>query len=382
MKIVSIEPTPSPNSMKINLNEQLPDGEAHNYKQDDDLSNAPDFIQQLFDIEGVKGLYHVTDFIALERNARVSWESILPEVRRVFGSTAEEGMTSEKPEQPAQVEDSFGEIKVFVQMFKGIPMQVKLEDGDEEIRVGLPERFQNAAMKAAPASPNMIMERQWVEQSPRYGDADEIGEQVKEELSASYDEKRLESLVNQAFDQETDTVESSGQESKITLETLDHDDWKVRYAALDWMDPTAEDYPILEKALQDDKASIRRLATAYLGMIEQKETLPYLYKALNDKTVTVRRTAGDCLSDLGYKEAMPEMIESLKDPNKLVRWRAAMFLYELGDETALQALKDAADDPEFEVRMQINMAIERIEGGEEAKGSVWHQMTQATQKKQ
>ena len=30
--------------------------------------------------------------------------------------------------------------------------------------------------------------------------------------------------------------------------------------------------------------------------------------------------------------------------------------------------------------MQIKLALERIQGGAEAKGSVWHQMTQATQK--
>jgi HEAT repeat protein len=53
-----------------------------------------------------------------------------------------------------------------------------------------------------------------------------------------------------------------------------------------------------------------------------------------------------------------------------------MFLYEVGDETALPALKQAEDDPEFEVSMQVKMAIERIEGGEEAKGSVWKQMTE------
>ncbi|MEC3882553.1 conserved virulence factor C family protein [Halobacillus sp. HZG1] len=379
MKIVSIEPTPSPNSMKINLNETLPDGETHNYKKDDELNKAPDFVQHLFEIEGVKGLYHVTDFIALERNARVSWEAILPEVRKVFGSESTEEAPSQKQEEP---DEHFGEVRVFVQMFRGLPMQVKLEEGEEEIRVGLPERFMEAAMKAAPASPNMIMERKWAEQNPRYGDVAEIGEQVKEELSASYDDERLEYLVKQAFDQESVDVEPKEEKAKISLETLDHEDWKVRYAALDRMDPTADDYRLLDKALDDEKASIRRLATAYLGMIEELETLPYLYKALNDKTVTVRRTAGDCISDLGFKEAMPKMMESLSDSNKLVRWRAAMYLYELGDESALPALKEAADDPEFEVRLQINMAIERIEGGEEAKGSVWHQMTQATKKKQ
>ncbi|ELK46700.1 conserved virulence factor C family protein [Halobacillus sp. BAB-2008] len=379
MKIVSIEPTPSPNSMKINVNEKLPDGKAHNYKKGDDLTDAPDFIQHLFEIEGVKGIYHVTDFLALERNGRTAWEDILPKVRHVFGSVV--------PEQPEETkgagsDDPFGEVRVYIQQFRGIPMQVKLEEGEEEIRVGLPERFMNAAMKAAPASPNMIMERKWIEQNPRYGSTEEIGEQVKEELSASYDEKRLEDLVKQAFDQETNPVEKHPSESKIALETLDDADWKVRYAALDRMEPTADDYEVLDKALDDDKASIRRLATAYLGMIEEVETLPYLYKALQDTSVTVRRTAGDCLSDLGFKEAMPPMIESLSDANRLVRWRAAMFLYELGDESALPALKQAADDPEFEVKMQINMAIERIEGGEEAKGSVWHQMTQATKQKE
>ncbi|TGB01938.1 conserved virulence factor C family protein [Halobacillus salinus] len=376
MNIVSIEPTPSPNSMKINLKESLPEGETHNYKKDDDHSSSPEFVQQLFAIEGVKGLYHVLDFIALERNARVPWESILPEVRKVFGSG--EG---EQPSASGSSEEDFGEVKVFIQMFKGIPMQIKLDDRGEEKRVGLEPRFQEAAMEAAPASPNMIMEREWVEQSTRYGDADEVGEQVKEEISASYDPERLRSLIKQAFDQNSKLDEPEEKKSDITLETLDHDDWKVRYAALDRMDPTAEDYRILDKALDDDKASIRRLATAYLGMIEEMETLPFLYKALKDKSVTVRRTAGDCISDLGFKEAMPKMIESLEDSNRLVRWRAAMFLYELGDETALPALKKAANDPEFEVRLQVNMAIERIEGGEEAKGSVWHQMTQATKQK-
>ena len=120
-----------------------------------------------------------------------------------------------------------------------------------------------------------------------------------------------------------------------------------------------------------------RLAVVYLGMIEDKRVLPYIYKGLQDKNVTVRRTAGDCLSDLGFPEAQDEMIRALKDKSKIVRWRAAMFLYEVGDEKALPALREAENDSEFEVALQIKMAIERIEGGEEAKGSVWKQMTEA-----
>lgn len=379
MKIVSIEPTPSPNSMKINLDEELPMGKTQNYKQGDSLENAPNYVHSLLTIEGVKSLYHVMDFIAIDRNPKHMWENILPKVREVLGSIEKPESTESTEQQDENTaNEAFGEVKVYIQMFRGIPMQIKLEEGETEQRVGLPEIFMEAAMKASPASSNMVMERKWVEQNPRYGDLEDIGPEVAEELAASYDKERLELLVQQAFREEPVESQNDHQtEQSVSLETLDNPDWKVRYAALDRMNPTYHDLPVLDKALQDEKASIRRLATAYLGMIEEPEVLPYLYKALHDKSVTVRRTAGDCISDLGFKEAMPEMIDSLKDKNKLVRWRAAMFLYELGDESAIPALNEAIQDPEFEVRMQAKMALQRIEGGEEAKGSVWHQMTQA-----
>ncbi|MBR3118077.1 conserved virulence factor C family protein [Oceanobacillus sp. FSL K6-0127] len=381
MKILSIEPTPSPHSMKINVNESLPAGENYNYNEKDNLEDAPSYVKQLFAIEGVQNIYRVVDFIALARNPKTAWEELLPKVRAVLGT--EETNDDLTPNMQQNNEEAFGEIKVFIQMFRSIPMQVKLEDGSEEKRFGLPERFSQAIMEASPSSPNVIMDRKWVEQHPRYGTMEEVGEEIVEELAASYDKDRLDELVKLAFENQASSS-SHSQESRpkkqLTLEVLDDPNWKVRYAALDRFDPTPSDLPLLDKALNDEKSSIRRLATAYLGMIEEPEVLPYLYKALKDKSVTVRRTAGDCISDLGFKEATSEMITTLSDPSRIVRWRAAMFLYELGDETAIPALETAADDPEFEVRMQIKLALERIQGGAEAKGSVWHQMTQATQK--
>lgn len=374
MKIVSIEPTPSPYSMKINVDEVMPDGKTENYKLGDDLSNAPSYIQDLFFIDGVKGIYRVIDFIALERDARTPWEDILPAVRRSLGST--ESDSSEIAGTEQAVDEHYGEIRVFIQMFRFIPTQVKLEDGEKEYRFGLPERFMHASIEASAASDNILGERKWVEQSPRYGEVEEIGNEVVEEISATYDDERLRELVRFALENKTAPTPWK----KVTLEMLNNPDWRERYAALDKMDPTVEDLPVLDKALDDEKASIRRLATAYLGMIDDKAVLPYLYKALKDKAVNVRRTAGDCLSDLSFTEAMPEMIKTLKDKSRLVRWRAAMFLYELGDESAIPALIEAQDDPEFEVRMQIKMALARIQGGEEAKGSIWHQMTQLINK--
>ncbi|WP_026673105.1 conserved virulence factor C family protein [Alkalihalobacterium bogoriense] len=376
MKIKSIEPTPSPNTMKLTLNENLPQGKSNNYTVKN-KSDAPEFIQQLFIIEGIKGVYHVADFIALERNAKVDWKLILPKVREVFGEDVGSTNASQQQEQ-----DGFGEVKVYLHFFKGIPMQIKVTDGEREVRVGLPDSFKGAAVRAQKETDNVVMERKWVEQNVRYGELEEVGEEVKEEVLAAYSEERLEGLVASALGLEKEKDEKQTNVfSKLTMGMLENPDWKKRYAALDRIDPTEEDIPALAKALEDEKASIRRLATVYLGMIEKPIVLPYLYKALEDSSVTVRRTAGDCLSDIGDAKAIPAMIKALQDPNKLVRWRAAMFLYEVGDETALEALKQAEDDPEFEVSMQVKMAIERIETGEEAKGSVWKQMTEAVKEK-
>ncbi|MUV36757.1 Non-specific serine/threonine protein kinase [Lentibacillus sp. JNUCC-1] len=381
MKIVSIEPTPSPHSMKVNMDETLADGDTRNFQAKDDLSNAPDYIQQLMSIEGVKGLYHVFDFITIQRHPKVRWEDILPQVRDYLGTAGE--LTEDFLAAHPGSDHHFGGVDVFIQTFRTIPMQVKLEDGNEERRYGLPERFTNAVMKASAAADNMLMERKWTEQDPRYGNMDEIGEEVVEEICATYNEDRLNDLAETILAGK-EPIESP-QEHKtvyVTPEMLDQPDWKDRYAALDQLiEPSVADLAVLDKALDDEKASVRRLATALLGMIEEPDVLPYLYKAMKDSAVNVRRTAGDCLSDLGFKEAIPQMIESLSDPNRLVRWRAAMFLYETGDESALPALQKALNDLEFEVRMQAKMALARIEDGQAAEGSIWQQMADVTKGK-
>ncbi|RSK25976.1 virulence factor [Bacillus sp. HMF5848] len=368
MNIKSIEPTPSPNTMKINLDQELPGGARNNYTKEN-AAEAPTIINKMFEVEGVKGVYHVADFLALERNARVDWAVILPQVRAIFGEDV-----SEANKQITSNHESFGEVQVFVHFFKRIPIQVKVTDGETEKRFGLPSSFQKALKEAELPGDNIVMMRKWVEQGVRYGELDDIGAQVVEELEAAYTDERLNDLVERAQSPEK-IVER--EKIVVTSDMLDNPDWRARFAALEKMDPEEKDIPVLMKALKDEKAAIRRLAVVYLGMVESKEVLPLLCEAvLHDSSVTVRRTAGDCLSDLGDPAAIPTMIRALKDKNKLVRWRAAMFLYEVGDETALDALREAQYDSEFEVAMQIKLALKRIEAGEEAVGSVWKQMTE------
>ena len=376
LKIKSIEPTPSPNTMKINLDKELPMGKSHNYKKDS-MEGAPEIVQKVLEIEGVKGVYHVADFLAIERNAKYDWREILPLVRKAFGQ--DEGAESDGSGQ--KIDEHFGEVKAQVQIFKGIPTQIKLTDGSEEKRYGLPEMFAKAVFEIQDPNDNYILVRKWKDFGVRYGEMEQIGLEMQEEIMAAYPLERIQEIVNQEKNPDKESAIGK-QRQKVTLDQFDHPDWRKRYQLLEQMpDPTVDDLPLLEKALGDEKASIRRLAAVYLGMIEDKKALPYLYRALKDKSVTVRRTAGDCLSDLGHPEAMEAMMEALKDSSKLVRWRAAMFLYEVGDDKALPALKTAQQDPEFEVSLQVKLAIARIEHGEEAKGSVWKQMTEARKNK-
>ncbi|MBO2536490.1 conserved virulence factor C family protein [Rummeliibacillus suwonensis] len=367
MKIVTIEPTPSPNTMKVILDQELPFGTANNYNEKN-KQDAPKEIQDILAIEGVKGVYHVADFLAVERIAKYEWENILAAVRNAFG---EQNSTS----AGEQVNEHYGEVYVHVQMFKGIPLQVKVFDNMSEQRFGLAKRFIDAFNQAMQSDENYILQRKWVDYGVRYGEKDEIGQSVVDELEAAFPERRITELVSASNNQK---IAIDNHKRKVSLQDFDVEDWETRFQLLDQMaDPEVSDLPLLQKALQDEKMSIRRLATVYLGMIKDKAVVPSLVQALQDKSAAVRRTAGDCMSDLGFVEFEPAMMQALKDRNKLVRWRAAMFLYETGTEACLGALEAASDDAEFEVKLQAKMAIARISHGEEAMGSVWKQMTEA-----
>ena len=357
--------------MKIVLDTELPTGTSHNYKKAD-AETAPHPMSALLNINGIRGIYHVMNFMAVERAGNVSWEAILADVQAVFNE--EVGESASNPEEEA--DDNYGEIYVHVQTYKDIPLQVKVFDSEAEERFRLSERFIKAMDEVHGAEvENYILLRKWADYGIRYGDKTEIGEIVLQEVEAAYPDERLQDIIRQSNEGQADIIQRG---RKISLEEFSVDEWEKRFQLLDQMpDPDMTDTPLLDRALEDEKMSIRRLATVYLGMIEDTDVIPYVEKALKDKSWAVRRTAGDCLSDLGFVGFEDAAIELLKDRNKLVRWRAAMFLYETGTEKALPALKAAEEDPEFEVKLQIRMAIARIAEGEDAKGSVWKQMTEA-----
>jgi len=371
MKLISIEPTPSPNSMKLHLDESLAHGVRKTYTHENERS-APPFIQRMLAINGVKSVFHTADFVALDRHPRGDWAAILGEVRDIFGAADGAPLAAWDPNAAV----SYGEAQVFVQYFRSIPMQIRVKAGVSEERIGLGDRFTQAV--TAVASATMIKERRLVEFGVRYGELADIAREVEQELEAAYPPERLQGLVEKAIAlgaSEEPLIEERGELTDSELEALLRDaDWRVRYAALDRMQPSLARLPLLAEALRDAQSSIRRLAVVYLGELRAPEAMPLLFAALRDSSAAVRRTAGDTLSDLGDPAAIGPMIEALSDSNKLVRWRAARFLYEAGDDSALPALQTATADQEFEVSLQAKMAVERIESGEAAAGTVWQQM--------
>ncbi|MEK4512755.1 virulence factor [Paenibacillus sp. FSL K6-2524] len=372
MKIVFIEPTPSPNSMKLHLDESLEPGIRKTYNQDNERS-APTWIAQMLKIPGVKSVFHTADFVALDRKGNADWAAILSQVQEQFGQETVESTWN--PDDTEMV--SYGEAQVFVQFFRGIPMQIRVKSGLQEERIGLSERFLSAVTEVATST--LIKERKLSDYGVRYGELADIAREIEQELEAAFPPERLQAVIEQAIAHGRNESEFVEQRRELSLEEIassqQSEDWQVRYAGLEALQqPGPEALPIIAKALRDPKLQLRRLAVVYLGDIRTPEAMELLYEALRDASPVVRRTAGDTLSDIGDPAATEAMIATLKDKSKLVRWRAARFLYEVGTDSALEALREAAEDPEFEVGLQARMALERIESGEEAAGTVWQQM--------
>ena len=256
--------------------------------------------------------------------------------------------------------------------FKDIPYQLKLNDGTEH-RAQLGDRFVQAVSDATLETDNIIFSRKWQDLSVRYGQVEDVMKELLEEFDALYPKTTLDHLVSQAKAKKQPEAKKY---YTVSLEDFKNaTDWKERLYMLDHYDnPDESDYDFLSYAMTDEKLQVRRMAVSLLSLIEEKSTLPYLKEALKDRAIPVRRTAADAYSDLGFKEGLEDMHQALDDKSPIIRWRAAMFIYESGDESSLEVLRAHLDEPQYDVRLQIEMAITRIEQGEEALGSVWKQM--------
>ena len=121
--------------------------------------------------------------------------------------------------------------------------------------------------------------RKWADYGIRYGEKAEIGEIVMQEIEAAYPDERLQEIIRQSKEGQTETLFNAVE--KLRLKNLLSMNGKnVSNYSIKCQTRICRTPRFLNFALDDEKMSIRRLATVYLGMIEDKAVIPYVEKAL------------------------------------------------------------------------------------------------------
>ena len=78
MKLCSIETTPNPNCMKLNLDKQIC-AKPLTFTSGGDVANTPEVARQLLFINGIRSVFFANDFITLTRESSADWQPILVE---------------------------------------------------------------------------------------------------------------------------------------------------------------------------------------------------------------------------------------------------------------------------------------------------------------
>ncbi len=385
MKLSSLETTPNPNCMKLNLDEQIVE-KPLSLQRGKTPENLPDAIKQLLEIEGVREAFLASNFVTLTRSSHADWQPILKQAAHLLGVADNAAPNWASPPKAtertaeAQTRPSLGEVEIAVLVFRGIPAQVRVVGAQEQARVNLGERFERVLEHLVQATgANYVQERHWEPYPPRHGNPEEIAKMVADEVASLIDEPELARLEQAALAGSPSPMapaEKVSQEDLLAL--LESSDGKVRLKALQKLEIKADTLSAIINALNDSQAAIRRWAAALLGASAMPEAVaPLSQVVLNDHSVVVRRTAGDALSDLGQEQAIPTLCQALEDRSPLVRWRAARFLSEMGDESAIAALQIAKErESEFAVGLEIEAALERITGGGERQLPMWMRLSQ------
>lgn len=84
MEIIRIEPTPSPNTMKITVSEEKEDMKSATYRKASD--EAPEFINRVLELEDVTSVFHAMNFISVDKSPKADWETLIPEIENTFNA--------------------------------------------------------------------------------------------------------------------------------------------------------------------------------------------------------------------------------------------------------------------------------------------------------
>jgi HEAT repeat protein len=338
------------------------------------LDQAPEVARIILAIDGVRSVFLARDFITVTRQGGADWKPILAEASRLLAKPGE-AQGDADPEAAQAAPATLAPVEIAVLEFRNLPSQVRVNSSEEQLRVALPQRFNDALIQVLGAiQANYLAERRWRALDPRYGEPSDVAQMVADELDSALSTDELARLAHAAIAGRAPGAAAQSLPTQAALITaLSDSDWRQRLAAIQVIKVDEDSFPVLLTALSDPKSAVRRWAAAALGSSDRAAAVAPLCAAVaGDPSVIVRRTAGDALSDLGTPGAIATMRDALSDRSHLVRWRAARYLNEQGDHTVVAALERASEaEPDFGVCMEMNAALERIRGGGASLVPMW-----------
>ena len=84
MKLRSIETTPSPNCMKLNL-DALVSAKPLTLNADNISADTPEVFQKLLAVTGIQSIFLMSDFITITRRGNADWQPILIAAGELMG---------------------------------------------------------------------------------------------------------------------------------------------------------------------------------------------------------------------------------------------------------------------------------------------------------
>lgn len=78
MRVLQIDATPNPDSMKITLDFDKEGSRSATYDRVEE--DNPKFINDLLQIEGVRSVFHAINFVTVDKKSDFEWESLVDTV--------------------------------------------------------------------------------------------------------------------------------------------------------------------------------------------------------------------------------------------------------------------------------------------------------------
>lgn len=86
---VNVQGTPNPHAAKFTLSQPLPVDDSRSYFDADAAAGDP-LAERLFEIDGVRALLMVDNFVTVTKDEDVEWEELVDEVTRAIRRELEE----------------------------------------------------------------------------------------------------------------------------------------------------------------------------------------------------------------------------------------------------------------------------------------------------